>query len=161
VNPYTPIKLFISYSSDDAGMERELEKHLGVLLTCGRVGPEVWTQDRIAPGADWRVETLTAIERTELALLLVSASYLSAAFLNDVELPALLRRRSEAGLVVIPVILRSCLWTEHPALEGLRPIPSDGTSMAGHAGDARDEQYAMVAKAIAVEFRRRTGGGSM
>lgn len=154
-DPYDALKLFLSYSPDDARMKDRLEKHLHVLFRCGRARPDIWAQDKIPPGSDLLEGTSAAIERAELALVLVSASYLASPFINDFELPALLQRQSAGDLVVIPVILRSCLWQEHPQLRELQPIPTDGTSIAGREKDARDEQYMLVAKAIASEFEKR------
>lgn len=152
---YDPLKLFVSYSPEDAKMKDHLETHLHVLFTCGRARPDIWAQDRIPPGSDKREVTSAAIERSDLALLLISASYLASPFINDVELPALIQRQKMNGLVVIPIILRSCLWREHPQLREMAPIPTDGTSIAGRDRDARDEQYMLVASVIAAEFERR------
>jgi hypothetical protein len=136
-------------------MKDHLVRHLYVLTIDGRARPEIRSQDSILAGASAREEMKVAIENSDLALLLISASYLAEPFINDVELPTLLKRREEGGLEIIPVILRSCYWDAHPALGGMQPIPRDGKSIAGRNDDGQDEQYVQVAKAIAAEFQRR------
>ena len=46
------------------------------------------------------------IERCDVAVLLISADFLTSPFILDQEVPQLLQRRQEQGIRVIPLIVR-------------------------------------------------------
>jgi hypothetical protein len=148
-----PLRVFISYSPKDAALKAELVEQLKVLERFHNV--DVWSDDRIAPGANWREEIDTAMASSDVALLLVSAPFLSSEFINDTEIPELLKRYAAAGLVVIPVVLSDCLWQHHPALEPFQVLPKDATAISGYKGNKKAKALAEVANAIAAMAKKR------
>jgi hypothetical protein len=116
--------VFICYSHQDEKWRQRLQKHLGVLERQGEL--EVWDDRRIAAGADWRAEIETAIEKARVAVLLVSADFLTSGFINNEEVPRLLARRKDEGLRIVPLIVRPCLWQSVAWLEQLQVRPRDG-----------------------------------
>jgi tetratricopeptide (TPR) repeat protein len=148
-----PLRVFISYSPEDAALKGELVKQLRVLERSGLV--DVWSDDQIEPGANWRDEIDQRIKSSDVALLLVSASYLSSPFLNDSEIPELLKQREAAGLVVIPVILGDCLWQHNPALAPFQPLPKNAKPISRHKENKRAKALAEVAEAVAAIARDR------
>jgi hypothetical protein len=148
-----PLRVFISYSHKDAALKDELVEQLRVLERFHNV--DVWTDDRIAPGSNWREEIDKAMASSDVALLLVSAPFLSSKFINDIEIPELLKRYAAAGLVVIPVILSECLWQHHPALEPFQALPKDAKAISGYKGNKKAKALAEVANAIAAMAKKR------
>ena len=72
-----------------------------------------------------------------MALLLVSAACIASRFVNDEELPDLLKRREKEGMTILPIIVRDCLWQTEPVLKDLHALPTDGLpSCAGAASRA-------------------------
>ena len=67
-------------------------------------------------GYEWRPQLEQAIERSQLALLLVSRPFLASKFIMGRELPALIER----GVRLVPVLVRDCLWEQEPLLEPLQ-----------------------------------------
>ena len=55
-------------------------------------GLEVWSDERNVIGEEWRPQLAAAIERSTLALVLVSADLLASRFIMERELPALIGR---------------------------------------------------------------------
>ncbi|MCB0164863.1 MAG: TIR domain-containing protein [Anaerolineae bacterium] len=100
--------VFISYSPADEALKDQLLSHLDVLGRAGLV--EVWSADQIGAGAEWQAEIASTIDQAKVALLLVTANFLNSDFILDEEVPALLHRREEAGLVIVPVIAKACAW---------------------------------------------------
>lgn len=147
-----PLRVFISYSHKDSQLKAQLLEQLRVLERFH--GVEVWTDDLIAPGAKWRDEIAKAMAAADVALLLVSASFLASKFINDNEVPELLRRNAAAGLVVIPVILSDCMWQYHPALEPFQALPKDAVPIAEHTSKAK--AYREVAESIAALAKGRS-----
>jgi transcriptional regulator with XRE-family HTH domain len=148
-----PLRVFVSYSHTD---EKHKDKLLGQLRVLERFHKvDVWTDDAVEPGAAWEVELERAMERTDVALLLVSAAFLASEFINRKEIQPLLKRHARGGLRVVPVILSSCAWQHHPALKSFKALPKDAVPITKYTGNRRASAYTEIAHAIAKLARRR------
>lgn len=150
-----PLRLFISYSHKDAKLKDELLEHLEVVRRFE--GVDVWTDDLIEPGADWREEIEKGLQQADVALLLVSPSFLASKFIQDSEVPDLLARQAAQGLLVIPVIMRDCAWQEMPVIERFYPLPKDGEPITRHKGNRRDRAFKEVSTEVSRLARKRSG----
>src|SRR5689334_5604584 len=130
------LNLLVSYSPEDQELKDELVRHLRVLARFA--GIELWSADGVLAGADWRHQVDDALDRADVAVLLISAGFLVSDFLQDVEVPKLFKRRAQGGLRVVPVLIRSCHWECVPWLQGLAMIPKEGRAVASFQHDARD-----------------------
>src|SRR5512143_2997534 len=117
-------RIFISYSHDDEVWKNRLVSHLGVLEYEGLLS--VWEDRQIAAGDDWLPEIEAAIQSCSVALLLISAQFLTSKFIRGKEVPALLQRRQQGGVRIIPVILKPCAWTRVSWLKSIQARPKDG-----------------------------------
>jgi hypothetical protein len=72
----------------------------------------LWSDQIVAPGSTWQRDLDDAIERTKVAILLVSPAFLSSDFIRRRELPPLLEKYDLGETTIIPVILRPCLFGE-------------------------------------------------
>ena len=102
--------LFVSYSHADAGWRDRFAVMLAPAVR--NLGVELWSDDRLAVGGQWRPELEEAVRGSSVALLLVSADFLASKFIIDEELPALLA----AGAMLAPVLVRACMWETEPLL---------------------------------------------
>lgn len=139
--------VFISYSHKDDNEKTELVNHLSVL-------PDVELQfdDQIDAGADWETEISRLVEQAHIAILLISANFLTSGFIRNKQIPALLQRREREGLTVFPVIAKPCAWTSIDWLTKMnvrpkkhRPVWADGGS---HADDDLSEIVTEIAEII-------------
>lgn len=137
--------VFLSYSHQDEAWKDRVSIHLRVWAEL-----EVWDDRRIELGDDWRSEIQTALQRADVAVLLVSANFLTSRFILEEEIPVLLRRRKEEGLLVIPVILRPCDWQAHDWLESRQAHPKDARPISKGADWQIDEDFTDLAKKIRV-----------
>lgn len=102
------VNVFVSYSHDDGAWCDVVVKHLQGLHDPIEV--EVWIDRKgIRAGDKWLPEIETALAQADLALLLISPSFLSSDFIRKTELPKLLARSKE-GLRVIPVQILPSAW---------------------------------------------------
>jgi formylglycine-generating enzyme required for sulfatase activity len=129
VKARTARRIFVSYSHKDEAWKDRVVTHLGVLAQDGKL--EIWEDRRIGGGADWRREIARAIRSCDVALLLVSADFLTSGFILGEEVPDLLKRRIEDGIRVIPVILKPCAWRKISWLNGLQASSKDGKPLLG------------------------------
>jgi len=152
----TPTKptIFVSFSHQDEPWKDRLVTHLRVLQRQGLL--DLWDDRRIGAGADWRREIRQAMDRARVAVLLVSADFLTSEFILGEEVPRLLQRRDEEGLRVFPVIVRPCAWQRVEWLARMQARPRDGRPLS--AGDEHqvDANLATIAEEIAdiVEVER-------
>lgn len=107
---------------------------------------DIWTDGDIPPGADARAAMEEALAAADVALLLVSASYLASGLMHDTEVPRIFDRCRKGGLRVIPVLVRSCSWELHPWIGTLKPAWM--TPLAAVDGDERDRAMAEVVRVI-------------
>jgi hypothetical protein len=68
--------IFISYSDADAAWKNRLTAQLGVLARQGLL--DVWDDQRISAGADWRNRIHDAISAASVAIFLISADFLDS-----------------------------------------------------------------------------------
>src|SRR5690348_3868573 len=106
--------VFVSYAREDEQWRRRFTEMLKPLVRERRL--EVWSDDRMVVGYEWRPQVAEAIARSRAALLLASPDFLASDFIMDRELPALIER----GVLLVPVLVRPCLWQAVPVLEGLQ-----------------------------------------
>jgi len=139
--------VFISYSHQDEPWKDRLVTHLKVLQMQGLL--DLWDDRRIGAGLDWRREIKAAMDRARVAVLLVSADFLTSKFILGEEVPRLLQRRDEEGLRVFPVIVRPCAWLRVKWLARMQARPKDGRPLS--AGDEHqiDADLASIVEEIA------------
>ncbi len=138
--------IFISYSQQDEDWKNRVAKQIGVLA---RAGLDSWDDRRIAAGDDWHPKIQQAIERCDVAVLLISADFLTSSFILDTEIPRLLQRRQEQGIRVIPLIVRPCTWQRIDWLEGIQARPQDGKPLSGMSPHDAEAALSRLADEIA------------
>ena len=120
--------VFISYSHKDEAWKDRLVTHLGVLAQQGLL--DLWDDRRIGTGEEWRTEIAEAMGRASVAILLVTADFLTSQFILGEEVPRLLQRRDAEGLRVFPVIVKPCAWKMVPWLSRMQVRPKDGRPLS-------------------------------
>ena len=97
-------KVFISYSHKDIAYYDRIMVHLKPLFRDSQI--DIWSDKRIKPGEKWNKEIESALEEAKLAILLISADFLASDYINEKELPSLIKASSLEGAVIIPVFLK-------------------------------------------------------
>ena len=140
-------QVFISYSHQDARWLDRLQVYLAPIERRGAI--RRWDDSLIRPGQRWEREIAEALDRTRVAVLLVSADFLASDFIHRVELPRLLGAAEDEGMLIIPVVLECCNFERCAELAQFQSINSPA-----HPLDTlpEPEQKAVLAKlAAAVE----------
>lgn len=139
-------KVFISYSHKDEDWKDRLKTHLAVLEHQDLLA--VWDDRQIAAGDDWYPAIEKAIESAQIAILLISANFLSSKFILGKEIPLLLERRRREGLSVIPLILKPCAWQTIAWLNKIQVRPLDNSSLSSFDEHHRDHHLSELALEI-------------
>lgn len=140
-----PIVL-ISYSHKDEAWKNRLVSHLGVLQSEGHL--DIWDDTRIEAGTDWYPDIQKAIDASNVAILLISADFLTSKFILGEEVPRLLERREKEGLRIFPVIVKPCAWQHVQWLARMQVRPKDGRPISGGNEFQIDTDMAAIANEI-------------
>lgn len=140
-------RIFVSYSHRDGEWKERLSRSLRILERQGLA--EVWDTSDIEVGTTWSEEIATALNSADVALLLISPSFLDSDFIVQKELPALLERSRQGGLVVLPILLRASLWTLVPGLAEFQFLNDPLKPLAELSENERDQVLAGISSRVA------------
>ena len=138
--------VFISYSHRDEEWKELLVRHLGVILD--RATVEVWDDIRIPAGSRWEQELRDAMNQARVAVLLISANYLSSDYVRQVEVPELLNRSQNDGLILLPILVRPCAWKTVQWLAEREVLPGQGRALSGGDPPQIDSDLAHIAEKV-------------
>ena len=137
------ISAFCSYSHQDEPYKDLLLKHLSSLRRRGVI--DVWHDRRLAAGDDIHGVIASELEQADIVLLLISPDFINSDYCFDRETRRALERHVAGECRVIPIIVRSCDWSDTPFAH-LVAVPRDGVPVASWRD--QDEAFTDVAKAI-------------
>lgn len=138
-----PLSVFISYSHIDEKHKIEIVKHLKPFERINIISN--WHDRKIEAGQDWKGEISTNLKKADIVLLLVSIDFINSEYCYDIEMEEALDRHSKEEAVVIPIIVRACIWTKSPFAK-LQAVPKDAQAITTF--DDLDTAYAEVAEAV-------------
>lgn len=137
------LNIFLSYAHEDEAMKTQLDKNLIGLKKSNKI--DVWQDRAIIAGDVWDEKISNAIAAADIILLLISVDFNNSQYIWDKELKVALERHENNDARVIPVILRTCDWTDMPYAK-LQALPTGAKPISSFA-DA-DVAYTDVAKGI-------------
>ncbi len=138
--------VFISYSHVDEDWKKRFQTQLDVLDMEGIL--DVWEDRRIAAGDDWRSEIERAIQEADVAVLLISADFLTSDFIRFEEVGPFLARRHKDGMRVIPILIRPCPWRKVDWLSAIQMRSADGRVVSAGNDHEIDVDFASIAEEI-------------
>jgi len=144
--------VFISYSHKDEACKDRLVSHLGVLQHEGLF--DLWDDRRIGAGEDWEKEIEEAMANANVAILLVSADFLTSKFIRGTEVPTFLKRRDEEGMRIFPIIVKPCAWKQVEWLSRMNLRPKDGKPLSGGNEHQIDTDVVAIAEEVAAIIKR-------
>lgn len=140
-------RVFISYAHTDHEWLEKLQKHLKPLERQGAI--DVWVDTRIQTSEKWSDEIRAALASSKVAVLLVSADYLASEFINEEELPTLLKAaEARDGVRVMPVILSPCRFLETPSLAQFQAVNPPSKPIKGMSEVEQDTVLYKLSKDI-------------
>lgn len=147
----TGLRLFYSYSREDASYLHALERALRPLVGEGLVRP--WHDAEILPGERWEAVILRELEMAEIVLLLTSPDFLASDFCYRVELPRALAREQAGEAVVVPILVRPVGDLKRYAFGYLGALPPGGMPISKWADP--DDAYASIVEKLRTRLQSR------
>lgn len=145
-------RVFFSYSHDDEEQRNQLEKHLALLKRRGLI--DAWHDRRIGAGEHIDDAIDGEVDRADIILLLVSASFIASDYCYSKEMRRAMERHERGEARVVPVIVRNCDWHGAP-FGDLKAVPKDGKAITSWANP--DDAYTDVAREVRALVERTSG----
>lgn len=142
-SPGEKVSVFISYAHEDRRLRAGMEKQLSILKRQRLLA--IWHDREITAGSEWSGEISAHLDKADLILLLISPDFVASDYCYDVEMKRAVERHDAGEARVIPVILRSVMWSNTP-FSKLQALPTDGKPI-NTWGD-RDAAFLDVAEGI-------------
>ena len=121
-----PIEIFFSYAHEDEALMDEVRRQL-ILYDRQKIIRK-WHDREILPGQEWKQRIDERLRSSRIILLFISSRFIESRYCYEVEMKEALRRHESGEAVVIPVILRPCLWHDAP-FGRLNALPEDGRAL--------------------------------
>ncbi|WP_300566723.1 toll/interleukin-1 receptor domain-containing protein [Flavobacterium sp.] len=109
------LKVFISYAHKDENLKDELIEHLSGLKNTNIISD--WTDREILGGEKWDERIKKNLEDSKIILFLVSASFMSSNYINEIEIQQSIKMHKKGDAVIIPIIIRYCDFKSLPLNE--------------------------------------------
>lgn len=103
-------RLFLSYSRIDAEYRQELLVHLSPLKT----SLDIWHDQHLQAGADWKRAIDDSLMAADIVLLLLSPDFLASEYCIEVELRSAFERWHAKSTCIVPIVVRECFWNVTP-----------------------------------------------
>jgi len=110
------VSVFISYAHKNKKLANELLDKLSELLAPSkRYEFDLWIDKYINVGEKWQEQILSACDKADIGLLLISPAFLSSKFITEKELPVFIGNKAKP---MLPLMLAKVDF-EHHDLKGL------------------------------------------
>ena len=149
-----PLQLFVSYSHTDQEEAILFMKHLAGLKHGGLA---LWSDRQIDPGATWEDEISEALEVAEIAVFLITSSFLDSEYCVGKEWKRALERRAAGELTMVPVILKASMW--ETLVGHLQVLPSGGQAIMSQ--QKPDDAFLSAVKGIAEVIQQIRSGPAL
>lgn len=122
-----PLRLFVSYSHEDAALYDVFQQNL-ILLEQSKL-IQHWSDRLIPPGDKWDQTIRRELEEADIVVILVSTPFLISCYIQGVELKRAVELSRERGLKIVPIPLEKCGIKHNPLLREFKMILVEGLSV--------------------------------
>lgn len=125
--PEDLVRVFVSYAREDRRwLDPDYRYSLIPFLmeSLRRHNVVFWFDKELKPGDEFRQLIESEIDQSQIALLIVSQSFLNSEFIENREMPRIAERARLGKMIVVPVLVEPCDWSEYPFLADRQMVPS-------------------------------------
>ncbi len=137
----TRLNAFMMFDEGDEEIKNTLDTHLAALK--GNEFIQTWDESKIAAGDERSQVIEDRLNQADIILLLVTPKLFNSDEIYEKQLQLALQRHEERAAVVIPILMKSCMW--QGSIIGSLPtiLPRDRSSL-----DTQDNKDAALADII-------------
>jgi len=147
-------KFFISYAQEDRDHKNDLRKWLETLNWKDDV--VVWENEQIGAGGELDKIVKEQLAIADIIILLVSVDFLASSYIKEVEFARAMHRHDAGDALIIPVIVRDCIWNMTP-IGKLVCLPKDGVPVEDYP--KKDKAWNEVVRKISEQLKGKFGWG--
>ncbi|WP_276482671.1 toll/interleukin-1 receptor domain-containing protein [Paraflavitalea pollutisoli] len=136
--------VFISYANQDKKLLDEFKRHLKPIAR----SISFWDDSKILPGQKWKSEILQALSGCRVGVLFASADFFNSDFIQDIEVPSLLKSAEEKGAVILTVILKPCLFSEYEDISQYQAINPPNYTVIEMSEQEREKLWIKLVRRI-------------
>lgn len=136
--PTKPKSVFIAYAKEDEEWTKQIYNQMKVLHKGGYVN--IWYDQLLEAGSEYKAEIFKHIDESDIIILNISSDFLACDFCDELMSKAMERQQRGEGVVLIPIIVRPCLWATTP-LSNVNVFPKNKKPLS-------DEEWKNVDNAI-------------
>lgn len=140
-----PTDVFVGYSRKDRWYLEKLKSHMARYERENLLN--VWDDQKVKAGKNYIDELRYAISITKVAILLVSPDFLASDFIASNVLPPLLQAAEKEGAVILPVIIKPCVF-EDTALHYYQPFDDPSKPLSARKAPGKDEVWANLVRYV-------------
>jgi hypothetical protein len=121
------VHVFVSYAREDRRwLDANYQFNLVPFLveSLRRHNVVFWFDTELKPGDEFKRNIDAEIDQAQIALLIVSQHFLNSEFIESREMPRIAARAQRGQMIVIPVLVEPCDWTDYPFLSDRQMVPS-------------------------------------
>lgn len=118
--------VFVSYSHADISFLADIKRHFKPFQNI-----EFWDDSKIQPGKKWKEEIEQGMKKAKVAILLLSTDFFGSDFINNQEVPAILKAAEKDGLTILTVILKPCPFEEYPNINQFQAMNPPSNTVLG------------------------------
>lgn len=122
------VRIFVSYAREDAKwLDPRYPFNLIPFLaeTLRRYNATFWYDKELKPGDEFKRHIEAEIDQAGIALLIVSYNFLSSQFIESREMPRIAERAGQGKMIVVPVLVEPCDWSDYSFLADRQMVPTD------------------------------------
>lgn len=142
----SPLKTFIIYAREDRDALLELKAQLIPLERKGDLA--IWYDGEILPGQNWNKAIKQNLEQADLILLFISKYFFNSDYIEKTELQSALNRHREGKSILIPIIVRPCVWEDYFDMGEFQALPEGAQPIFSKHWHSPDEAFVSVAHGI-------------
>jgi len=136
-------EIFISYTDEDENLRDKLETQLTSLEREGLI--TIWHKGKLDAGEELEREVDRHLNKAQIILLLVSASFIASSACYDREMMQAMDKQDAGEARVIPIILSPVEW-KRTRFGGLQPLPMSGKPVT--IWQNRDEAFLEIVQGV-------------
>lgn len=106
--PKKRLKVFISYAHKDTVFREQLQKFFSNMLRANQI--EIWHDNKIYAGEPWDQTIKQKLAEADVAVVLTSQDLLASDYIQQTEMPLMIKLHQERGLTILPVLLKDCCF---------------------------------------------------
>lgn len=136
--------VFISYAHQDKAYLEEFRRHLKPLSK----SIVFWDDTKILAGQKWKLEIKEALQSCKIGVLFISADFFNSSFIQDEEMPTLLKAAEERGAVILSVVLKPCMFSEYTELNQYQAINAPSYTVIQMEEQEREKLWVALSQRI-------------